>query len=60
MKIKIVLACTIFSFILSASDYYKEFPFGEGKRARSLEKLTTGKWWTRKPKDMHQKFIAER
>ena len=39
---------------------YDPLPFGDGPRAKVLERLTTGKWWERKPKNMHQKFIAER
>jgi hypothetical protein len=39
---------------------YNPLPFGDGPRAKVLERLTTGKWWERKPKNMHQKFIAER
>ena len=54
------VATLLSSSALFANDYYEPKPFGDGKRAVVLEKLTTGKWWEKPAKNMHQKFIAER
>ena len=54
MKFKTLkfVAALLCSSALLANDYYEPKPFGDGKRAVVLEKLTTGKWWEKPAKNM--------